>query len=299
MSQQTGKKIVITGAGGQLGQTLLLSDLATQHTLILLGRQALNIADVDSVNAVLASHRPDYIINAAAYTAVDGAESDSDNAFAINETGPENLALWASNNKAQLIHVSTDFVFDGKGHRPYKTGDQVGPISVYGRSKLAGEQKISQILGTRASIVRTAWLYSPFNSNFVKTMLRLMAERDSLSIIDDQIGTPSSTASLARCLGAIVNSESPGGIYHWTDAGVASWFDFAVAIHNEALSIGLLKRGIAIHPIPTEKYPTPAKRPAYSVLDKHATLQTLGCEQRHWREELKLVLNEISRNVKN
>lgn len=296
MSQQVGKRIVITGAGGQLGQTLLRSALATTHTLIPLGRDALNIADVVNVKAVLDQHKPDCIINAAAYTAVDAAETNEDLAFAINGTGPENLALWAFANAAHLIHVSTDFVFGGTAHSPYRTDDPVGPISVYGCSKLAGEQRVTDILGGSASIVRTAWLYSSLNNNFVKTMLRLMAERDTLGIIDDQIGSPCSTQSLARCLAAIVDLKNPGGVYHWTDAGVASWYDFAVAIHSEALAAGILKQAITINPIPTEKYPTPAKRPAYSVLDKHATLSRTGCENRHWREELQAVLSEIARD---
>jgi dTDP-4-dehydrorhamnose reductase len=288
------KKIVITGANGQLGQTLMRSSLVEGHTLIPLTRQQLDISNQASVVAVLDSLAPDVIINAAAYTAVDAAESNRDAAYAINDAGPAGLAMWAKNSDAKLIHVSTDFVFDGLGHRPYRTHDKTGPMSVYGSSKLAGEQKILGTLGDQASIVRTAWLYSPFNNNFVKTMLRLMNERDSLSVIDDQIGTPCSTFSLGRCLAAIVDSDCSGGVYHWTDAGVASWYDFAVAIQNEALTLGLLERAITITPITTEQYPTPARRPAYSVLDKHETLQKISSTQRHWREELIDVLIALS-----
>jgi len=290
----SGKKIVITGASGQLGQTLMRASMFGGHTLIPLTRQQLDISSQASVDSVLDSLAPDIIINAAAYTAVDAAESNRDAAYAINADGPGNLANWVNNSAAKLIHVSTDFVFDGQGHRPYKTHDKTGPVSVYGSSKLAGEQKILDILGHKASIVRTAWLYSPFNSNFVKTMLRLMSERDSLSVIDDQVGTPCSTFSLARCLAAIIEGDSSGGVYHWTDAGVASWYDFAVAIHSEALALGLLERPIVITPITTEQYPTPARRPAYSVLDKHETLQQISATQRHWREELKDVLIALS-----
>jgi dTDP-4-dehydrorhamnose reductase len=290
----SGKKIVITGANGQLGQTLMRASMFGEHTLIPLTRQQLDISSQASVDSVLDSLVPDIIINAAAYTAVDAAESNRDAAYAINEDGPGNLANWVNNSAAKLIHVSTDFVFDGQGHRPYKTQDKTRPVSVYGSSKLAGERKVLDILGQKASIVRTAWLYSPFNSNFVKTMLRLMGERDSLSVIDDQVGTPCSSFSLARCLAAIIESDSCGGVYHWTDAGVASWYDFAVAIQNEALTLGLLEQAIAITPITTEQYPTPARRPAYSVLDKHETLQQISVTQRHWREELKDVLIALS-----
>lgn len=290
----SGKKIVITGASGQLGQTLMRASMFGEHTLIPLTRQQLDISSQASVDSVLASLAPDIIINAAAYTAVDAAESDRDAAYAINEAGPAHLANWVKNSDAKLIHVSTDFVFDGQGHRPYRTHDKTGPVSVYGSSKLAGEHKVLDILGHKASIVRTAWLYSPFNSNFVKTMLRLMSERDSLSVIDDQVGTPCSTFSLARCLAAIIENDSSGGVYHWTDAGVASWYDFAVAIYSEALALGLLEKPIIITPITTEQYPTPARRPAYSVLDKHETLQQISATQRHWREELKDVLIALS-----
>ena len=289
-----GKRIAITGANGQLGQTLMRSELFEKHILLPLGRDDMDITDQAKVSATLDSLKPDFIINAAAFTAVDAAESHPEQAYNINEQGVKHLARWAKSKKAHLIHVSTDFVFAGDKNRPYKVDDTTGPISLYGQSKLAGEKMIATLLPGKATIVRTAWLYSPYNSNFMKTMLRLMRERDSLSVVDDQIGTPCSTQSLVACLHAVIARNEPGATYHWTDAGVASWYDFAVAIQDEAISMSLLDRAIPIHPISTEKYKTPAARPAYSVLDKSKALLELQCPQQHWREALRDTLRTLS-----
>lgn len=289
-----GKRIAITGANGQLGQTLMRSALFEQHELLALGRDDMDITVQANVSATLDSLKPDIIINAAAYTAVDAAETHPEEAYSINEQGVKHLARWAKAKKAHLIHISTDFVFAGEKNRPYRVDDPTGPISLYGQSKLAGEKMLTTLLPGKATIVRTAWLYSPYNTNFMKTMLRLMRERDSLHVVDDQIGTPCSTASLVSCLHAIVELNAPGATYHWTDAGVASWYDFAVAIQEEALALSLLDRAIPIHPISTEKYKTAATRPAYSVLDKSKALLELQCPQQHWRETLKDALKAMS-----
>lgn len=288
------KRIVITGANGQLGQTLVRGELAESNILFPLGRTELDITDQASVAATLESLRPEIVINSSAYTAVDAAESNAAAAYSINEQGVRNLALWCQRSGAHLIHISTDFVFSGEKNQPYRVDDPVGPLSVYGQSKLAGERVLASLLPKQSSIVRTAWLYSPYNTNFMLTMLRLMRERESLNVVDDQIGTPCSAATLAQCLHALVQSELPGGIYHWADAGVASWYDFAVAIQEEALSLSLLDRAIPINPIPTVKYPTPARRPTYSVLDKSRALMELGCPQLHWRAALRDVLKRLS-----
>jgi len=289
-----GKRIAITGANGQLGQTLMRSALFEEHVLLPLGRDDMDITEQSKVSATLDSLKPDIIINAAAYTAVDAAESQPEQAYSINEQGVKHLARWAKSKKAHLIHVSTDFVFAGDKNRPYKVDDVTGPISLYGQSKLAGEKMLAALLPGKATIVRTAWLYSPYNSNFMKTMLRLMRERDSLNVVDDQIGTPCSTQSLVSCLHAVIERNEPGAIYHWTDAGVASWYDFAVAIQEEALTLSLLENAIPIHPISTEKYKTAAARPAYSVLDKSKALHELQCPQIHWREALRDTLKQLS-----
>jgi dTDP-4-dehydrorhamnose reductase len=289
-----GKRIAITGANGQLGQTLMRSPLFEDDILLPLGREDMDITDAASVSATLDSLKPDVLINAAAYTAVDAAETHEADAYSINEQGVKHLARWARDRKAHLIHISTDFVFGGDKNRPYRVDDPVSPLSVYGHSKLAGEKMIATLLPEQATIVRTAWLYSPWNHNFMKTMLRLMRERDVLHVVDDQIGTPCSTASLVQCLHAITQRNVPGGIFHWTDAGVASWYDFAIAIQEEALRLGLLEHAIPVHPIPTEKYTTPARRPAYSVLDKSRALLELACPQVHWREALRDVMKKLT-----
>ena len=289
-----GKRIAITGANGQLGQTLMRSPLFEDDILLPLGREDMDITAAASVSATLDSLKPDILINAAAYTAVDAAETHEAEAYSINEQGVKHLARWARDRKAHLIHISTDFVFGGEKNRPYRVDDPVSPLSVYGHSKLAGEKMIATLLPDQATIVRTAWLYSPWNHNFMKTMLRLMRERDVLYVVDDQIGTPCSTASLVQCLYALIQRNVPGGIFHWTDAGVASWYDFAIAIQEEALHLGLLEHAIPVHPIPTEKYTTPARRPAYSVLDKSRALQELACPQVHWREALRDVMKKLN-----
>ncbi|MBU2099318.1 MAG: dTDP-4-dehydrorhamnose reductase [Gammaproteobacteria bacterium] len=285
-------KIVITGARGQLGLTLqkFLSD--SEHELIPLNHSDLDISDETAVNQKLAELRPDAIINAAAYTAVDAAEADDLTARAANATGPKNLARWAAKNKSYLIHLSTDFVFSGTSSRPYTPDDQTDPLSIYGRTKLEGELHSRYLAPQNCLVLRTSWVYSEFGKNFVLTMLRLMAEKDSLNVVADQIGTPSSTWGLARCINACLQKK-PVGILHWTDAGVASWYDFAVAIQDEALDAGLLSKRIPVHAIRTDQYPTPAKRPAFSVLDKTVTIKSLNCEPDHWRHELASVINRI------
>lgn len=289
-----GKRIAVTGANGQLGQTLMRSALFEEHVLLPLGRDDMDITDQAKVSATLDSLQPDIVINAAAYTAVDAAESNGEDAYSINEQGVKHLARWAKSSKAHLIHISTDFVFAGDRNRPYKVDDATGPISLYGQSKLAGEKMLATLLPGKATIVRTAWLYSPYNTNFMKTMLRLMRERDSLNVVDDQIGTPCSTQSLVSCLHAVIERNKPGAIYHWTDAGVASWYDFAVAIQEEAVALSILDEAIPINPISTEKYKTAAARPPYSVLDKSKALLELQCPQVHWREALRDTLRSLS-----
>lgn len=289
-----GKRIVITGANGQLGQTIVRSPLFAGHILLPLGREEMNITSQADVSATLDALKPDVIINAAAYTAVDAAESHAEEAYNINEQGVKHLARWCKGKATQLIHVSTDFVFAGDKNRPYRVDDATAPLSIYGQSKLAGEKMLTTLLPTQSTIVRTAWLYSPYNTNFMKTMLRLMRERDELNVVDDQIGTPCSTASLTACLHAIVEAKKPASLYHWTDAGAASWYDFAVAIQEEALAMSLLENAIPIRPISTEKYKTAAVRPPYSVLDKSKALLELECPQSHWREALRDTLRTLS-----
>ena len=285
-------KVLITGANGQVGWELQQTAPADVE-IITLHRADLDITDRSAVMSVIKEHRPDLVINTAAYTAVDKAEEEADKAYKANADGAANIALAAEDCDARLIHLSTDFVFDGTGSEPYRPEDEPKPMGVYGASKLQGERAVMAETMGRAVILRTAWVYSVHGSNFVKTMLRLMAERDELNVVADQVGTPTWAKELAKAIWLIAGKKDMQGIYHWTDEGNASWYDFAVAIQEEALGLGLLQKAIPIKPIKTEKYPTPAKRPAYSVLDKTSTIEALGHKPSHWRESLKQMLIEL------
>ncbi|MCP3921781.1 MAG: dTDP-4-dehydrorhamnose reductase [Desulfobacterales bacterium] len=287
-------KVLITGSDGQLGYELV--KMQTQGVEI----HAFDIFDLDITNFNDVSKKvmelnPDVIINAAAYTAVDKAEIDSEAAYLVNETGAENLGRACAENNCRMIHVSTDFVFDGSSSRPYTSDDTPSPVGVYGLSKLKGEEAVFRETNGNALIIRTAWVYSAHGNNFVKTMLRLMAEKDQLSVVADQIGTPSWACGLAKTIWKALNFREVKGVFHWTDAGIASWYDFAVAIQKEALKLGLLKKRIPIKPIKTIDFPTPAKRPSYSVLDKTMTWETFGIESQHWGEALKEMMEEIEK----
>ncbi|WOX07310.1 dTDP-4-dehydrorhamnose reductase [Microbulbifer pacificus] len=283
-------KILITGKCGQLGQQLQ-QQAPADVSLIAHGRDTLDIANKEQVFTVLKQEQPDAVINAAAYTAVDKAESDVDLAYAINARGPENLALACRELGIRLIHVSTDYVFDGKQFYPYQPGDRRNPLGVYGESKARGEEAIEAIL-PEAIIVRTAWVYDRTGRNFVNTMLRLMSERDQLGVVTDQIGTPTWAGNLAKCLFALAQNADAKGIYHCTDAGTASWYDFAIAIFDEGRAAGLISpdKHVRINPIATSDYPTAAIRPSYSVLDKTRLTKEVGVELSHWRRVLRMVL---------
>lgn len=285
------QKVLVTGAGGQLGQELIRS-APSEFDCIGLDRSMLDIGDLDAVLTLVRHEKPQLIINAAAYTAVDKAESEPALARRVNTRGPANLAQACLELNTRLLHVSTDFVFDGESSSPYCPADTPAPIGEYGRGKLAGEREILAA-APRALIVRTGWVYSIFGSNFVKTMLRLMAERDELSVVADQVGTPTWAGGLAKAIWAASRQQGLTGIYHWSDSGVCSWFDFAVAINEEACAIGLLDRLIKITPIPARDYPTPARRPAYSVLDKEKSWNEFQIEGVHWRSQLRAMLREL------
>jgi len=287
-------RVLLVGGNGQLGMELRRRKPGGME-LLALGSSELDIREAGAVAARVSGFRPQVIINAAAYTAVDRAESEQETAFGVNGQGAANLAQAARTVGAYCLQVSTDFVFDGVQSHPYLPTDQTHPLGVYGASKLAGEQLMLAAYPEGVAIVRTAWLYSAFGNNFVTTMLRLMGERDSLGVVADQVGTPTSSWGLAEAIWQMCRVQ-PKGIWHWTDAGVASWYDFAVAIQEEGLDCGLLAREIAIQPINTVAYPTPAKRPAYSVLDKTETWAALGMTPPHWRVALRRMLDEYKEN---
>ncbi len=288
MAGASRKRVLVTGAGGQVGRALAQT-VPTEIDAVFLHRQALDVADAGSVAKALAAHRPQVIINAAAYTAVDRAESEADQAYAINAQGPAHLARAARDLGAELLHISTDFVFSGSQGQPYRPEDRTAPINVYGASKVAGEEAIAAILGEQALILRTSWVYAPWGQNFLQTMLRLMETRPLLRVVCDQVGSPTSAHSLAGALWRALARPDFRGIQHWTDAGVASWYDFAVAIQEEALALGLLSRRIPIEAIPSSAYPTPARRPANSQLDKSRSYAALGAAA-HWRVALRETL---------
>jgi dTDP-4-dehydrorhamnose reductase len=253
----------------------------------------LDIGAGEAVHDCIGHHRPGVIINAAAYTAVDKAESEPDAAQRINAEGPRHLAAAARECGARLLHISTDFVFDGTASVPYRPDSATHPLSVYGRSKREGERSILETFADGSTIVRTAWVYGPTGANFLLTMLRIMRANGTARVVADQVGTPTAVRSLADALWRIAARPEIRGIHHWTDAGVASWYDFAVAIAEEGAVLGLLPPEIEVTPITTAEYPTPARRPCYSVLDK-SSLTPYGLLPIHWRKCLRAVLREMA-----
>lgn len=281
-------KTLLTGAAGQLGRELQAS-VPDWCQLAARDRAALDLADQHSIAAALEDVRPQLIINAGAYTQVDTAEEKRDLATAVNGSAVALLAGYANREGARIVHFSTDFVFHGDQTTPYTTAAATRPINAYGDSKLQGERALLERMPKQCLLIRTAWVYSAYGKNFVRTMLRLLAERESVIVVSDQVGSPTWAAGLAGFVWQAAADECMNGIYHWTDAGVASWYDFAVAIQDLALELGLLDRRIPIAPVSSAEYPTAARRPHYSVLDKSATVAA-GFEPRHWRHTLRDML---------
>lgn len=286
-------KVLVTGAGGQLGRALVAT-AAPDIELVALERSGLDLADGASIRRVVRDTKPAVVINAAAHTAVDKAEEERELAFAVNATGVGTLAQSCREIGARLVHISTDYVFDGRQARPYQPDDAPNPLNVYGESKLAGEQAVAAVDGLDWLIIRTAWVYARQGRNFVTTMVRLFRERDVVNVVSDQIGTPTSAVSLAQCAWRAAADRGENATLHYTDAGVASWYDFAVAIRDEAHSLGVIQRDVRIVPITAEQYPLPARRPAYTVLDKNATWRRFGIAPVHWRTSLREILKEMA-----
>jgi len=285
-------KVVITGRGGQLASELEL--LAPQrYEVISVNRSEVDITNESLVSDFITSTKPDLVINAAAYTAVDKAENNVEAAYAVNELGIKYLANACERINARILHVSTDFVFDGTSTLPYQTDSNPNPINVYGASKLAGEVSLLNTLPNASVIVRTSWVYSVNGNNFVRSMLRLMQEKNELSIIYDQVGTPTWAKGLAQLLWTIADRPEVNGIYNWSDGGIASWYDFAIAIQELGVEKGLLKDAIPIYPIPTSEYPTPARRPTYSVIDKARTEDVFALRTTHWRKQLSSMMDRL------
>ena len=283
-------KILVIGAGGQLGQCLkVVAERRGITEIVFPAEQDANILDESGLNDLLAREQPAFVINCAAYTAVDKAEDEVELAKAINETGAGYLASACLLNGATLIHVSTDFVFEGNEVKLLKEDDQAEPINVYGATKLDGEKVVSSKLPAHF-IIRTSWLYSEYANNFVKTMLKLGTERDELNIIADQVGTPTYAIDLANAIFDIINSSSAAyGVYHYSNEGVTSWFDFAKAIFV------ISETTVKVNPIPGSAYPTKATRPAFSVMDKTRIKETFSIEIPYWRDSLVECIKQINK----
>ena len=284
-------KVLLAGAGGQLGQELRRS-VPDEVKLVALDHKSLDITDEVRVKEVVRAEQPDWIVNAAAYTNVDGAEGNKDDAFAINRDGAGILARAAEKQKARMLHISTDYVFSGRKCDLYKVEDQPDPCSIYGMSKYEGEQAVLSVLGASAVILRSSWIYSCFGNNFVKTMLQLMKSRDEINVVCDQIGTPTWAHNLACVVWRLLFKDAEG-VLHWSDSGVASWYDFASCIEYEASRIGLLKSSCCVYPIMTEEYPTAAERPKFCVLDKNDTSSLVGYKPEYWNNALRSMLGEL------
>ncbi|RJL30196.1 dTDP-4-dehydrorhamnose reductase [Pectobacterium polaris] len=280
-------RILLTGANGQLGRCFQ-DRLPAEWEILATDSAELDITEIEHVERTVKQFKPDAIVNAAAYTAVDKAESEPELAAKINVTGPENLAIVASKQGIQLVHVSTDYVFDGNATEPYREDSATNPLSVYGKTKLAGEQAVAKA-SSEAIIVRTAWVFSEYGNNFVKTMLRLGKERDTLSIVNDQRGCPTYAGDLAQAIISLLEKNAEGGIYHYCGDKEVSWYEFAQSIFLAALNQGVLEKIPQLNPIRTEQYPTPAHRPANSSLSGKK-IEALDILLSDWRSILSKVI---------
>jgi len=283
--------ILVTGASGQLGSTIkaMADHLGDDLNFIFKSSSELDITDFEEVHVTLHQQQFAYCINCAAYTHVDNAESQTELAQRINITGARNLALNCAAANTVLVHISTDFVFDGYLNEPYKEEDLARPIGFYGDTKYKGERAIINNMEAYF-ILRTSWLYSEFGTNFMKTMIRLGTERDALSVVYDQVGTPTYTKDLANLIFHIINTKSTAyGVYHYSNEGVASWYDFAKAIFDAQ------KVTVSLKPILSSEYPTPAERPKFSVLDKTKVKSTFGITIPHWKDSLAIALKEYGK----
>jgi len=282
-------KVLVLG-GGQIARAVGAA-APVQHEVVVRTHAELDIVDEVALARALAEVRADWIVNAAAYTAVDLAEDETAQAIAVNDSAVALIDRAAAHEGSRLLHLSTDFVFDGESTRAYLPTDRTNPLSVYGSSKLGGERHV--VAGGAGIVLRTSWVYAAAGKNFVLTMLRLMKEKDRINVVCDQIGAPTWATSAAAAIWGLIDVQAAPGIYHWTDLGVASWYDFAVAIQDEALARGLLSRAVPILPINSSEYPTRAQRPAFSVLDSASTRSLITAPARHWRHNLRMMLDEL------
>jgi len=291
-------KVLLTGAAGQLGQALIASTPAAVE-LIATSRKELDLADAQACRNAVQHHQPDWVLNAGAYTAVDKAESDADSAHAVNAGAPEAFASALAERGGRMLQLSTDFVFNGAQGSPYAVDQARNPLGIYGASKAAGEEFVQGRLGAQGLgfVLRTSWVMGPVGNNFALTMLRLHRERDELAVVADQVGCPSSTRNLAQACWQVINLNNRGvelpPVMHWSDAGAASWYDVAMAVGSISQSLGLLAQPAHIKPIATAEYPTPARRPSYSLLDCCSTRAALQLPGQHWQAALHDILQRV------
>ena len=286
-------KVLVLGCNGQLGCSL--TDTAPEEAEVIgLDLPDIDITDAAAILELCRESKPDIVINAAAYTAVDKAESEQELAASVNVEGARNIAIASRAIDAKLIHISTDYVFDGKSSTPYRPDAKINPINVYGQTKRDGELAVLEETAGSGTVIRTSWLYSKYGQNFVKTMLRLMKEKDEIGVVSDQFGAPTWASSLAKVVWAFASEHKHSGVFHWSDGGNTSWYEFAVAIQEEGLERGLLTRAIPISPLPTTDYKTIADRPMYTVLDSSTSLEALNIESVNWRVNLRQMLDELA-----
>jgi dTDP-4-dehydrorhamnose reductase len=282
-------RVLVLG-GGQIAKAVAAA-APPQHEIAIRTHAELDILDETALTSELSRFKADWIVNGAAYTAVDLAEDEPAKAISVNDTAVASLVRAALAARSRLLHLSTDFVFDGESNRAYLPSDSAKPLNIYGASKLGGEHHV--IDGGTGIVLRTSWVYGAEGKNFVLTMLRLMRERDQISVVCDQIGAPTWATSVAGATWGLIDAEAAPGIYHWADLGVASWYDLAVAIQDEALSRRLICRAISVLPIYSSEYPAKAQRPAFSVLDSAFTRSLLKLPGAHWRHNLRMMLDEL------
>ena len=291
-------KVLIIGGNGQLGKSLC-NTKPVNLDLISYSKEEFNLLDIDNCLTKIEKVKPNYVINAAAYTAVDKAETERENVEIVNAKNPYKIALSLDDLGGKFIQISTDFVFSGSKSSPYQTNDELLPLNEYGKSKALCEKLLLELNNTK--IIRTSWLYSPFGKNFCLTMLRLhkscLDKKVPLRVVSDQISCPTSSFSLSNLCWTMINNneifKSEQKIFHWSDAGVASWYDFAVAIGEIGLKSGLLEKKSRVLPIKSKDFPTPAKRPSFSLLDSSDICDLLKLERSHWRSELEYVIEQI------
>ena len=293
-------KVLLTGAAGQLGQALIAAKPAG-ITLIACSRAELDLANAVACQALVQRHRPDWVLNAGAYTAVDKAEREPELALAVNGGAPRAFAEALLETGGRLLQVSTDFVFNGSQGSPYRPEQSRDPLGVYGSSKAAGEEAVEQLLGPagggagagRGVILRTSWVMGPVGKNFALTMLRLHRERQQIGVVEDQVGCPTSTHTLAAACWRVISAGISEPVLHWSDAGAASWFDVAVAVGELAQELGLLEQPALVNPLTTAEYPLPAQRPSYSLLDCSSSRKALGLAPTPWRQALRQLLSTL------